>query len=116
MSSLTRLSANQDSEQAEDKSELCTKKHTRLELGLQSLRLLLLLDLEEQGTVDVRENTTESDGGADERVKLLITTNGELEVTRGDTLDLEILGSVLWQVSVDSDLPAVVAAPRRSKQ
>jgi hypothetical protein len=37
-------------------------------------------------------------------------------VTRGDTLDLEILGSVLWQVSVDSDLPAVVAAPRRSKQ
>lgn len=66
----------------------------RLNLGFKSLRLLLLLDLEKQSTVDVRENTAKGDGGADEGVQLLITTNGELKVTWCDTLDLEIFGSV----------------------
>ena len=44
------------------------------------------------------EDTTESDGGTDEGVELLITTNGELKVTRGDALDLEVLGGVLFDM------------------
>jgi hypothetical protein len=59
------------------------------------LGLLLLLDLEKQGAVDVGEDTTEGDGGADQGIELLVTTDGELEVARGDALDLEVLGSVL---------------------
>lgn len=56
--------------------------------------LLLLLDLEQQSAVDVGQDTTESNGGADERVQFFVTTDGELEMARSDTLDLEILGSV----------------------
>lgn len=62
---------------------------------LSSGLLLLLLDLEEQGAVDVGKNTTEGDGGADQRIELFVTTDGKLQVARGDALDLEILGSVL---------------------
>ena len=43
----------------------------------------------------MRQHTTESDGGADQGIELLITTNGELKVAGRDTLDLKILGSVL---------------------
>ena len=39
--------------------------------------------------------TTEGDGGTNESIELLITTDGELEMAGSDTLDLEILGSVL---------------------
>lgn len=41
------------------------------------------------------QDTTEGDGGADQGVELLVTADGELQVTRRDTLDLEILGGVL---------------------
>jgi hypothetical protein len=41
------------------------------------------------------QDTTEGDGGADQGVKLLVTSDGELQVARRDTLDLEILGRVL---------------------
>ena len=44
------------------------------------------------------EDTTKSDGGTDEGVELLITTNGELKVTWGDALDLEVLGGVLFDM------------------
>lgn len=44
--------------------------------------------------MDVGEDSSASDGGADERVELLVSANGELEMTRGDTLDAEILGGV----------------------
>ena len=70
--------------------------------ALESLLLLLLLDLEQQRAVDVRQDTTEGDGGTDEGVELLVTTNGELQVAGRDTLNLEILGSVLKSVSLGS--------------
>lgn len=38
--------------------------------------------------------TAEGDGGADQGVQLFITADSELQVTRGDTLDFEILCSV----------------------
>jgi len=41
------------------------------------------------------QNTSESDSGADEGVEFLITTDGELEMARGDTLDFEIFCCVL---------------------
>jgi len=40
--------------------------------------LLLLLYLEQQGAVNVRQDTSESDGGTDKRVEFLITSDGEL--------------------------------------
>lgn len=72
----------------------------RKQLSLQSLCLLLLLDLEQQSTVDVWQHTTERDGGADESVKLLVATDSELKVARRNTLHLEILGSILGGVSL----------------
>ena len=41
------------------------------------------------------ENTTEGDGGTDQGIELFITTDGKLEMTGRDTLDLKILGGVL---------------------
>lgn len=64
-------------------------------LHLLSLRLLLLLNLEQQGAVDVWQDTTKGDGGANKGIELLVTTDGELQVAGGNTLDLEVLGSVL---------------------
>lgn len=64
-------------------------------LCLGGLGLLLLLHLEQKGAVDVWENTTEGDGGTDQGIELFVTTDGELEMAGSDTLDLEILGSVL---------------------
>lgn len=44
--------------------------------------------------VDVGEDTTASNGGADERVELLVTADSELQVTGGDTLDAKVLRRV----------------------
>lgn len=38
--------------------------------------------------------TTEGDSGANQRVKFFVTSNGELQVTRGNALDFEIFGCV----------------------
>ena len=57
-------------------------------------RLLLLGRLVDQRLVDVRDHAAARDRGLDERVELLVTTDGELQVARGDTLDLEVLGGV----------------------
>lgn len=59
------------------------------------LLLLLLLDLEEEGPVDVRQDTAKGNGGADQGVKFLVTANGKLEMARCNALDLEILCGVL---------------------
>lgn len=56
-----------------------------------------MLDLQEQCTVDAGKDTTEGDGCADEGVQFFITTDGELEVARSDTLDFEILGGITGQ-------------------
>lgn len=62
------------------------------------LLTLLLLNLEQQCAVDVREYTSESDGGPDQRVELLVSTDGELQVTRRDALHFKIFGGVSCQL------------------
>lgn len=47
--------------------------------------------------VDVRQNSSSSDGGSNERVELLVSSNGELQMTGSNTLDSEILGSVTYE-------------------
>jgi len=42
----------------------------------------------------MRQDTSERDGGADQRVEFFITTDSKLQVARGDTLDFEILCGV----------------------
>lgn len=59
-----------------------------------ALAFLLLLDLEQQRTVDTRQDTAKGDGGADQGVEFFVTTDGQLQVSRGDTLDLEVFGGV----------------------
>ena len=54
--------------------------------------------LVDEGLVDVGDNSSAGDGGLDEGVELLISANGELQVTRGDALDLEVLGSVAGEL------------------
>lgn len=78
-------------------------------LGLLRLELLLLLNLEQESTVDVWQDTTEGDGGANQGIELFVTTDGKLQVAGGNTLDLEILGGVLRKrncVSVNSMVKA----------
>jgi hypothetical protein len=55
---------------------------------------LLGLNFEQERAVDVWQDTTERDGGANQRIELLVTADGEQQMTRGDALDLEILGGV----------------------
>jgi hypothetical protein len=62
------------------------QQSTTLRLG--GFGLLLLFNLEKKGTVDVWEDTTEGDSGADQGVQLFIAADGKLEVARGDALDL----------------------------
>lgn len=73
-------------------------------LSFGGLLLLLLLDLEQKRPVDMGKNTTKGDGGTDEGVEFLVTTNGELQVAGRDALDLKVLGGVLrqkwWSVHV----------------
>jgi hypothetical protein len=65
-----------------------------------SLGLLLLLDLEKKRAVDVGENTSKGNRGPDKGVELFVAANRELEMARGNALDLEILGSVLqWSAA-----------------
>ena len=42
----------------------------------------------------MRQHTTESNGGSDQSVEFLVTTNGELQVPGCDALYLEVLSSV----------------------
>ena len=46
----------------------------------------------------MRDDSASGDGRLDERVQLLVTTDGELQVARRDTLHLEILGRVAGQL------------------
>lgn len=48
--------------------------------------------------MDVREHTSTGNGRLDERVELLVSANGQLQMARGDTLDLEVLGGVSSQL------------------
>lgn len=44
--------------------------------------------------MDVRDDTTASDGGLNESIELFITSDGELKVSRCDSFHLEVLASV----------------------
>lgn len=54
--------------------------HNTIHVGYPHLNLgllaLLLLHLEEQRPVDPGQDTTEGDGGTDQRVQLFVTTDG----------------------------------------
>lgn len=71
------------------------RRVVRARLSLDGLVLLLLFDLEQQRAVDVWQYTSEGNSSADQGVKLLITTDSELQVAGCDALNLEILGGIL---------------------
>jgi len=48
--------------------------------------------------VDVGDDSASGDGRLDQGVQLLVTTNGQLQVTGSDTLHLQILGGVACQL------------------
>ena len=62
--------------------------------GRRGLHLILGGFLLEERLVNVRDDTASSDGGLDQGVQLLVSTDGELQVPRCDPLDSEILGGV----------------------
>ena len=66
-------------------------------MTLEFTLLLALGGLVDERLVNVRDDTTAGNGGLDESVQLFITSNRELQVTRSDTLDLQILASVSRQ-------------------
>lgn len=85
-------------------------------LCLLSLGLLLLLDLEEEGAVDVGQDTTKGDGGADQGIELFVTTDGELQVAGSDTLDFEILGGILQGGEISRVSIKVLLGPNHRQQ
>ena len=48
--------------------------------------------------MDVWDDTTASDGGFDEGIKLLVTSDSKLQMSWGDSLDLKIFGSVTGEL------------------
>jgi len=54
--------------------------------------------LADEGLVDVGDDAAAGDGRLDERVQLFVSTNGQLQVTRSDTLHLQVLRSVASQL------------------
>lgn len=45
----------------------------------------------------MREDTSKSDGRADQSIQFFVAADGELEMAGCDTLDLQVLGSILWR-------------------
>ena len=60
--------------------------------ALKEWRLILGRLLLEERLVDVRDDAAASDGSLDERVELLVTADGKLEVARRNALDAQVLG------------------------
>jgi len=92
---------------------MVSKTRTHLVLALASLAALAALasrhigghrgtsgtrGLGDEGLVYVGDNTTTSDGGLDEGVELLVTTDSEQQVTRSNTLYLQVLASITGQL------------------
>lgn len=59
---------------------------------------LLLALLPNEGFVDVGNDTSSSNCCLDEGVQLLITTDGELQMTGSDTLHLQVFGGIARQL------------------
>jgi len=68
----------------------------RLSLSIRNwwVSLNFLGGLDDQGFVDVRDNSSSGDGGLDQRVKLFVSSDRELQMSGGDSLDLQVLGGV----------------------
>ena len=62
-----------------------------------SLRSSALL-LADERLVDVGDDSTASDGGLDQSVQLLVSPDGELEMSGGDSLHLKVLTGVAGQL------------------
>lgn len=58
------------------------------------LPLLLLLNLQQQRPVDMRQHTTKRNRRPDQAVQFLVAADGELQVTRGDALDFQVFCGV----------------------
>ena len=69
-----------------------------LQPGLLLLLGLALNLLADEGLVDVRDDAAAGDGGLDEGVQLLVTSDGQLQVAGGDSLHLQVLRSVSGQL------------------
>jgi hypothetical protein len=67
-------------------------------LFLRRLRSTTSRRLVDEGLVNVRNHPPTSDGSLDERVKFFVPTDGELQVTRSDALNLEVFGGVSSQL------------------
>ena len=52
---------------------------------------------DEKVLVDVRDDSTTSNGGLDEEIEFFVSSDSELEMSGGDSSDLEVLGSVSSQ-------------------
>jgi len=63
-----------------------------------AILLAFLACLLNEGLVDVWDDTTAGNGGLNQAIEFLITTNGELKVSWCDTFDLQVLGSVTSQL------------------
>ena len=50
--------------------------------------------LHDQGFVDVGDHTTTSNGSLDQSIKFFVSANSQLQVTRSDSLHLQIFASV----------------------
>jgi hypothetical protein len=48
--------------------------------------------------VDVGDDSSSGDGGLDQGVQLLVSSDGELQVSRRDSLHLQVLGGVTGQL------------------
>ena len=52
----------------------------------------------EKVLVDVGDDTSTGNGSLDEEVEFLVSSDGELEMSGGDSPDFEVLGSVTSQL------------------
>merc|ERR1711990_925267 len=71
--------------------------------GLMSFRWISLFSgrsllLANERLVDVRNNTSSGDGGLDQAVQLFVSSDGELQMARCDTLHFQILGGIASQL------------------
>jgi len=68
----------------------------RLSLSIRNwcVSLNFLGGLDDQGFVDVGDHTSSGDGGLDQRVKLLVSSDRELQVSGSDSLDLQVFRCV----------------------